>query len=215
MSLAARSSTVADNVIADKPTSLPRPLSIAPLALLPIALAFFVNYAVPYARNFAARATYLYHGVPKNHVWLALHIPSAAVPLLAGPVQIALGLSRRGRSWPHRVLGWIIAASTLISIPPAMVCAFLSENILPHKLSLIALDIYWTVTLAAALYFVKNKNIQLHRDFMIRYYAATLTFVTNRMGTHLGGGLMSGVAAIWITFLGVELLIPRLRSAAW
>lgn len=51
-----------------------------------------------------------------------------------------------------------------------------------HRTGLLFLNVAWVVTTGMALYYIRTRRIQQHREWMIRSYIVTFAFVTYRLG---------------------------------
>lgn len=67
-----------------------------------------------------------------------------------------------------------------ITGPASFIMACYANGHLPSRLAFSILAILWIGTTAAAWYYIVKRNWVLHRDFMIRSYALTLSAVTLR-----------------------------------
>ena len=51
-----------------------------------------------------------------------------------------------------------------------------------HRTGLLFLNVAWVVTTGTALYYIRTRRIQQHREWMIRSYIVNFAFVTYRLG---------------------------------
>ena len=168
----------------------------------------------------------LYSEVPllrqvKEHAYLSTipllilpHVLGGVIALLSGPLQFS---SRLRRSTPrfHRILGRIYVCAVLISAPLAIL---LANH--PHGFRAIHFVVAttiqagtWIITTVAAFVTAYNGWFQRHREWMIRSYAVTFTFVGTRVlqpiplwNRHSEAGF--AIEIIIITFMAI--LIPDL-----
>lgn len=115
--------------------------------------------------------------------WLILpHVLCGIVALLSGPIQFS---NRFRRSNPkfHRVLGRIYVSSVFIAAPTAIIMSNHRHD--PHAIHFVVATFVqagtWIVTTAAAFLTARNRYIQQHREWMVRSYAMTFTFVGTRV----------------------------------
>jgi hypothetical protein len=139
--------------------------------------------------------------------WLLIpHVAGAALALATGAVQF----SSRIRRWNldfHRVTGRIYVGAICVAGPAAIV---LSHGTLFFTATLVQAGT-WLVTATAALLTARNRQIEPHRQWVVRSYAVTFTFivlhVANPTGiwTHFSDSEYA-TAIIICTFLAV--LVP-------
>ena len=101
------------------------------------------------------------------------------VALLAGPVQLWLGLSRRQLAF-HRTLGLVYAASVALSSVAAFYLAFHTDFGWVFGMGLSGLAVAWISTTGLALLAIRRRVIVQHQEWMIRSYVVTFAFVTFR-----------------------------------
>jgi uncharacterized membrane protein len=137
------------------------------------------------------------------------HIPCGVIALLAGPIQFASSFPQR-RLKVHRVLGRIYVISVFIG---AFTGIALSAG-RPGMPGTIVQSVAWIVCTTAALITARNHRIAQHRQWMVRSYAVTFTFVSSRVlnlwppyWSHLGDSL---AAVGLIVFTLVSLLVADL-----
>jgi len=148
----------------------PAPSSVAPRHWMKVALWTVIGATtlsvtlyseVPLLRQVKERA-YL-STIP----WLIVpHISGGILALLSGPLQFSSRLRRRHLRF-HRLLGRVYVISVLVAAPLA-VAVFCQAST-------------WIITTAAAFLTARNGYIQQHREWMVRSYAVTLTFVGTRV----------------------------------
>jgi uncharacterized membrane protein len=162
---------------------------------------------VPLLRQAAERAylgTILFLIVP--------HITGGVLALLIGPIQFS---SRVRRRYPrfHRALGRIYVTAVFVAAPLAITLS--SHRHDPRAIHfVVATSVQacaWIITTLAAFLTARNGHFQQHREWMVRSYAVTLTFVGTRVlqpipawNRHSEAGF--AIEIIIITFLAI--LIP-------
>jgi uncharacterized membrane protein len=112
--------------------------------------------------------------------WLLLpHGLAGAMCLFLGATQFSTRLRQRhpqvhrilGRSY---VIGVVVAATISLSIT-------MLRNELPLQIAVFTQAALWLLTTAVAFYCIRRRNFREHRQWMIRSYAITLIFVTDRV----------------------------------
>jgi uncharacterized membrane protein len=147
--------------------------------------------------------------------WLIIpHILCGTTALLSGPIQFSSRLRRRNPEF-HRVLGRIYVGSVFIAAPLAIVMSNHRHD--PHAIHFVVATFVqagtWILTTTAAFLTARNRHIQQHREWMVRSYAMTFTFVGTRVlqplpawNRHSEAGF--AIEIILITFMAI--LIPDL-----
>lgn len=140
------------------------------------------------------------------------HFLGGLLALLSGPLLFSSRL--RGR-YPkfHRVLGRVYVLSVLIAAPLGVLLSNHRHD--PRAIHFVIATIVqattWGITTLAALFTARNGYFQQHREWMVRSYAVTFTFITTRVLQPLPIWNRQSVATfsikiIIITFLSV--LVP-------
>lgn len=158
------------------------------------------------------------------------HVSAGIIALLSGPLQFSSRLRRRYLQF-HRVLGRIYVVSVLVAAPLAMVLANHRHD--PRAIHFVIATCCqagtWLIATVAAFLTARNGHIQQHREWMVRSYALTLTFVGTRVlqpipafNRHSEAGF--AIEIILITFAAIlipdivfhwrQLTVPRIRSSA-
>jgi hypothetical protein len=183
------STTVIDpRAIAGPPT---RRGTVALLSVTALsALAFFALAALPYLLSPAYNATE-YAG---RRGWLLVHIVGGAIALLAGPIQLWLGISDR-RIDLHRKLGIVYIAGVAIGASGAFWLAAHPSFGWVYGAGLGSMAIAQVVTTVLAFVAIKRSLIEQHKEWMIRSYVVTFSFVTYRVFSVLIGPLQLGTFA--------------------
>jgi len=139
--------------------------------------------------------------------WLLVpHIAGASVALTTGAVQF----SSRIRRWSlgfHRMTGRIYVGAIFVAGPAAIV---MSHGTVFFEATLVQAGA-WLVTAAAALLTARNRQIEQHRQWVVRSYAVTFTFIVLHVVNPTGFWLRYSdadyaTAIIICTFLAV--LVP-------
>jgi uncharacterized membrane protein len=147
--------------------------------------------------------------------WLIVpHVVGGIAALIIGPIQFSGRLRRRNPKF-HRILGRVYVGSVFIAAPLAVVMSNHRHD--PHAIHFVAATSVqagtWIVTTTAAFLTARNRYIQQHREWMVRSYAMTFTFVGTRVlqpipawNRHSEAGFAMEILVI--TFMAV--LIPDL-----
>ena len=162
------------------------------------ALGFFVTVALPYLLlDPAVLARY-----EPRKAWLLVHVAAGGVALLAGPVQLWLGIGRRAPQL-HRRLGLTYVTAIAIGSIAAFYLAATTTLGWGFGTGITGLGIAWILTTTLAIAAIRRGLIEQHREWMIRSYVVTFAFVTFR--------------AAWASLqaLGVGTLTEQLAMASW
>jgi uncharacterized membrane protein len=145
--------------------------------------------------------------------WLIIpHVIGGITALLSGPLQFSSRLRRRNPK-VHRVLGRAYVLSVFIAAPLAIVLS--NQRHVPHIIHFVVANTVqagtWILVTAAAFLTARNRHFQQHREWMVRSYAVTFTFVGTRVlqpipawNRHSEAGFAMEI--IVITFMAI--LIP-------
>ncbi len=140
------------------------------------------------------------------------HTISGVVALMVGPLQFSSRLRQRYRKF-HRLLGRIYFVSVLIGAFTGIALAAGRPGLPGTAMQGAA----WIVCTTAAVIMARNGQIAQHRQWMIRSYAVTFTFVSSRVlnlwpryWSHLGdvfaavGVIAFTLASLLIVDLGLN-----------
>jgi uncharacterized membrane protein len=110
---------------------------------------------------------------------ILVHIAFGTIALLAGPVQLWLGVSGR-RVRVHRRLGQIYMVAVLCS---GLASFYLSTHteFLVFGSGTLGLASAWWITTGLAYVAVRRNKIEQHKEWMIRSYVVSFGFVTFRI----------------------------------
>ncbi len=111
--------------------------------------------------------------------WLLTHISMGVVALLAGPVQLWLGLSDRFPAL-HRKLGLVYMAAVVLGAVAGYYLAFNTAGGVVFGSGLAGLATAWLATTGLAFLAIKRHLYEQHKEWMIRSYVVTFAFVTFR-----------------------------------
>lgn len=109
-----------------------------------------------------------------------IHVISSSFVLIAGFTQFFRVFRTR---YPriHRWSGWLYLITILgLSLPSGLILAFSAAGGLSTQISFVLLSSLWAITTLSALYFLLKKRWLLHRDWMIRSFALSLSALSLR-----------------------------------
>lgn len=119
------------------------------------------------------------HPLLRADIWILIpHILGGTLALILGPLQFSSRL-RRSNLKLHRMIGRVYVYSVFVAAPIGIVMAAHSHN----RMFTLAISIQsgtWLVTTVAAFLCARNRQIQQHREWMVRSYAVTFTFIATR-----------------------------------
>jgi uncharacterized membrane protein len=151
---------------------------IVVLAALALALLWFLVQKAHYLTDYS-RVYYTDYFWPRR-AGLIPHLIGGSLAITAGLVQLWLGLTNRV-SRLHRVLGRVYAAGVLIGSIGGFYLALTIPGPLPYAAGLFTLCVAWVITTAMALYSIRTRRVEQHREWMLRSYTVTFAFVTYRL----------------------------------
>jgi len=149
--------------------------------------------------------------------WLMLHMTGATLALFCGPFQLWSGLRRRHLSI-HRWTGRLYAGGVLVGGATAFYLSFYTP---PRNfgVALFGLATAWWFTVGMALLAIKRHRIEAHKEWMIRGYVVTFSFVTFRWWVDLPLWSSLGVARLatvlwfsWVAPLVLTEVLLRWRG---
>jgi Predicted membrane protein (DUF2306) len=110
------------------------------------------------------------------------HVMAGSIALFAGPLQFSSRVHRRSPRF-HRALGRVYVVAVFVAAPLGVVLAYHRHD--PHAMHWLgAVTVQsgtWMLTTGAAFLTAWNGHYQHHREWMVRSYAVTLTFVGTRV----------------------------------
>lgn len=109
-----------------------------------------------------------------------IHVISSSFVLIAGFTQF-FRVFRTRYPQIHRWSGWLYLITILgLSLPSGLILAFSAAGGLSTQISFVLLSSLWAITTLSALYFLLKKRWILHRDWMIRSFALSLSALSLR-----------------------------------
>lgn len=119
-----------------------------------------------------------------NPIWKAafyIHVFTCFFCLLAGLTQFSSGILK-GRKKLHRLLGKLYVFNILfINVPVGMILAVNANGGFISRIAFCLLGLLWFFFTLMAWIYARRKKFILHRRFMIRSYALTLSALTLRL----------------------------------
>ena len=116
-------------------------------------------------------------------IWLVaffIHVFSSLFVLFAGFTQFSSALLKY-KPLLHRRLGYAYVLNVLfITGPAGLIMSFYANGGIPSRIAFVVLSVLWMGFTAAAVYYAFKKKFLVHRMFMIRSYALTLSALTLR-----------------------------------
>ena len=108
--------------------------------------------------------------------WLTIHVFAGTFAIFLGPVQFWLGLNGNYGMW-HRVLGLTYIMSVALSSAAAIFLALNTDFGWVFKTGMMVLAFVWIGTTGFAVVAICRSLIQQHKEWMIRSYVVTFSFV--------------------------------------
>ena len=147
--------------------------------------------------------------------WLIPHGLGGLTALVTGPFQFSSRFRRRHLHL-HRLMGRLYLGGIAVAVPSSVYLS-LTHTTLAFRFFLLTLAGAWLFTSAVAFAAVRRSKIQVHRQWMVRSYAITTTFVTTRVLTAIpsigGGGEAVYVPAQWSLLIATIMLVEL--GLAW
>jgi len=110
---------------------------------------------------------------------LVVHIFTAAVALVLGPLQFMPGV--RARRTVHRTIGRVYLLAGVLPSAVATIPVAIWSGRLMTQLGLTTAAILWLITGGLAYRAARRRDFTRHRDWMMRNYALTFLAVTSRL----------------------------------
>lgn len=152
-------------------------LGLAAVAVL--AAMFFFSTAAKYF-NWDQKSYGLYW---PYRVWILPHVIGGSMALLLGPMQFCTGLRQKHLTF-HRWTGRLYLFGVALGAVGAFYMAFHSVIGWMFGIALFALGVVWVISSAMAYVSIRRRQIAAHKEWMIRSYILTFTFVSFRLLAH-------------------------------
>jgi hypothetical protein len=120
-----------------------------------------------------------------RRVWLLTHIAGSGLALIVGPFQFWSGLRQRSM-FVHRWIGRLYVAGVLIGGVGAFYLASHAGQGAPFGISLGVLAVVWWTTTGMAYVAIRLAHVSQHKEWVVRSYVVTFTFVSTRTLAELG-----------------------------
>src|SRR5690349_2105261 len=145
---------------------------------------------------------------------LITHIIASMLAILIGPFQYLPGL-RKGR-WlkVHRWLGRTYLLSVLFGGLSGLYMAQFAHGGIITELGFGTLAVLWLYSGTRAYRHIRNKDLEAHRQWMIRNYALTFAGVMLRVWVPLSVGMGADFTTAYI-IIGWACWVPNLFVAEW
>ena len=121
-----------------------------------------------------------YLGIKHWELAFWVHVFTSMLPLLAGFTQFAPWVLKK---WPrvHRTMGRIYVITVcFVTGPASLIMAFYANGGITSRIAFVTLALIWLGTTVMGWRTVLQRKWQLHREWMIRSYALTLSAITLR-----------------------------------
>jgi len=195
--------TMASTTLLTPGSDRPRFKTVVWISLGITALFVFITSEVLLVTDYPMYHGYRLQVIADRHL-LIPHTLCGVLALLAGPIQFSSRLRQRHLKF-HRVVGRIYVICVFIGAPTGIALAAGRPGLPGTSMQAAA----WIVCTTAALITARNRQIAQHRQWMIRSYAVTFTFVSSRVlnlwpryWSHLGDSLSAvGVIAFTLASL--------------
>jgi uncharacterized membrane protein len=112
--------------------------------------------------------------------WLLPHGLGGALALVIGPLQFS---TRMRQQYPkfHRIVGRVYVAGVAVGAPLGIVLTFVHHLPLALRVETFAQSGSWLLCTAVAFYYILNRNVVRHRQWMLRSYLFASIFVVGRV----------------------------------
>jgi uncharacterized membrane protein len=157
------------------------PKALALVVVLLVAIAFVLKYVFHYYLNY--NEAVFASSAPNYWVmrgWLLLHITGGMTAVLVGPFQFSQRLRKRYLR-VHRLSGRIYVIAVMCGCVGALRLAIGTTFGKAWGFGLAMLAFAWFTTTLMAYYAVRQRQIPIHREWMVRSYVVTFAFVSFRV----------------------------------
>ena len=114
-----------------------------------------------------------------NHLWVYMHLVGGSLALILGPIQFWKWF--RNRYTPlHRTMGKMYMFGVLLIGISSSRLSFISSCV-PCRISLFLTTVFIVLSTFFAWKAIKDRNIKVHRQMMVRSYVCALAFVLVRL----------------------------------
>lgn len=188
-----------------------QPHSVLLVATLITATAISALLWAQHAPRFFVFTPESYREFWSRNLWMLLHVAGATIPLFLGPVVLWSGL-QRWRPSAHRWMGRTYLLTGAFGVGAGAALSIIAAS--PPRSLYVAtftLAIAWFIAAAMAWRAIRNRQIAAHRQWVIRSYVLTVTFVICRIAMKLpiaqqGGEVLTAI--VWVSWV-VPLLLAE------
>jgi uncharacterized membrane protein len=108
------------------------------------------------------------------------HLVLGSVALLSGPIQFS---SRIRSQYPkfHRILGRCYVGSVLIAAPMGILITIIGPKDPFYTIGIATHAGVWFITTLMAFFTARNRQIPEHKQWMVRSYVLTFSFIATRV----------------------------------
>ncbi len=147
------------------------------IVILGFSLYFFMDNVAAYL--FGYRSSIFGERLFNNQLWVVLHLVGGSLALLLGPVQFWPFIRKRFLAF-HRTIGKLYMLGVLLIGISALRLSLVSTCV-PCRISLFLTTIFTLLATWFAWKAIMKRDIQTHRQMMVRSYVLVLAFVAVRI----------------------------------
>ena len=118
--------------------------------------------------------------IPFYIIFFYIHVCSAIFVLLAGFTQFNSSLLKKLPRIHKNIGKFYVFTVLFLSAPSGLFIGIFANGGFYSKISFVTLSILWFYFTLRGFLYIKNKNIQLHKAFMLRSFALTFSAITLR-----------------------------------
>lgn len=187
---------------------------VPPLVIVTLVVATMLSAAIwaLHAPRFFVFNAESYGSFWNRAPWMLLHVAGGTVPLFLGPFLLWSGLQR----WRPRLHRWIGRTYLIVGglgVGGGAILSMIAAQ--PPRglyVATFTLALAWYAAASMAYRAIRNRQIAAHREWVIRSYVLTVTFVTCRLAMRVPAIVAMGgeaiTAVIWANWI-VALLITE------
>lgn len=164
---------------------------------------------------------------PQSTLWytfLFIHVFGSLASIIIGPFLFINTIRIKFLKW-HRGFGLFYYLSIFFGSLSGIYLSFFATGGLPSTIGLLLLSILWFYTALQAVRNIRQQNIQLHQQWMIRNYSLTFAAVSLRVWLAIIGNILgadqfplSFALSVWLSwtlnFALAEFIIRRKKGAS-
>ncbi len=111
--------------------------------------------------------------------WLLVHVLGGLVATLTGPIQFIPAIRARNPAL-HRNLGKVYLGSIAVATLASFYLVTTAQLGMVYAVGLAMLGIVWSGTSGMAYFSIRKGNLRMHKEWMIKSYVLTASFVSFR-----------------------------------